>query len=113
MSEQKHTPEPFGYFRAEPFGWTDCSETDEGAVPLYEQAVVTNLQQQLAHMTDDAAGLRVLLREAKQQRDDPLSVLEDIAKITYDAGFNIGGPLEHCPGNLPKVEPNEEKGGAA
>ena len=28
--------EPFGYFKSEPFGWTDCSEDDEGAVPLYE-----------------------------------------------------------------------------
>jgi len=33
------TQEPFGYFRVEPFGpfgWTDCAETDEGAVALYE-----------------------------------------------------------------------------
>ena len=29
-------PEPFGYFKAEPFGWTDCAETDEGAVALYQ-----------------------------------------------------------------------------
>lgn len=29
--------EPFGYFKAEPFGWTDCSPTDEGAIPLYER----------------------------------------------------------------------------
>ena len=28
---------PFGYFRAEPFGWTDCAESDEGAKPLYEK----------------------------------------------------------------------------
>jgi hypothetical protein len=28
--------EPFGYFRAEPFGWTDCAETDEGAIALYQ-----------------------------------------------------------------------------
>ena len=28
--------EPFGYFKAEPFGWTDCAATDEGAVALYE-----------------------------------------------------------------------------
>jgi hypothetical protein len=28
--------EPFGYFKAEPFGWTDCAETDEGAMALYE-----------------------------------------------------------------------------
>ena len=27
--------EPFGYFRAEPFGWTDCSPDAENAVPLY------------------------------------------------------------------------------
>lgn len=29
--------EPFGYFRAEPFGWIDCAPTDEGARPLYER----------------------------------------------------------------------------
>lgn len=29
--------EPFGYFRAGPFGWTDCAEADEGAVALYER----------------------------------------------------------------------------
>jgi hypothetical protein len=28
--------EPFGYFKAEPFGWRDCAETDEGAIDLYE-----------------------------------------------------------------------------
>jgi hypothetical protein len=28
--------DPFGYFKAEPFGWTDCAETDEGARALYE-----------------------------------------------------------------------------
>ncbi len=30
------TLEPFGYFKAEPFGWTDCAETDEGAIALYD-----------------------------------------------------------------------------
>lgn len=30
--------EPFGYFRAEPFGWTDCAETDDGAVALYTRS---------------------------------------------------------------------------
>ena len=29
--------EPFGYFKAQPFGWTDCAETDDGAVALYER----------------------------------------------------------------------------
>ena len=35
-SMRSYEQEPFGYFRPEPFGWTDCAETDEGAVPLYE-----------------------------------------------------------------------------
>ena len=42
MNEQK---EPFGYFRAEPFGWVDCGEKDEGAVALYDQETVNALQE--------------------------------------------------------------------
>lgn len=30
------TDDPFGFFKAEPFGWTDCAETDEGAKALFE-----------------------------------------------------------------------------
>jgi hypothetical protein len=33
----KMMEEPFGYFKAEPFGWTDCAETDEGAIALYKR----------------------------------------------------------------------------
>jgi hypothetical protein len=32
--------EPFGYFKAEPFGWTDCGKDDEGAIALYENPQV-------------------------------------------------------------------------
>ena len=28
--------EPFGYFKAEPFGWRDCAETDEVVIALYD-----------------------------------------------------------------------------
>ena len=37
--EQQAEPvqEPYGYFRPEPFGWTDCAETAEGAIALYER----------------------------------------------------------------------------
>lgn len=28
--------EPFGYFKPEPFGWTDCAADDDGAIALYE-----------------------------------------------------------------------------
>lgn len=39
--------EPFGYFKAEPFGWTDCAETDEGAVALYELSQLNNTKKQV------------------------------------------------------------------
>lgn len=29
--------QPFGYFRPDPFGWTHCAATDEGAIALYER----------------------------------------------------------------------------
>ena len=45
MSKQ-HTPEPFGYFKVEPFGWIDCAETDEGAHPLYDEQTVDLLVKQ-------------------------------------------------------------------
>lgn len=32
--------QPFGYFRPDPFGWTDCAATDEGAIALYERPQV-------------------------------------------------------------------------
>jgi hypothetical protein len=32
--------EPFGYFKAEPFGWVDCAETDDGAVALYDTSAL-------------------------------------------------------------------------
>lgn len=40
--EEYNKQEPFGYFKAEPFGWTDCSETDEGAIALYENAPLSD-----------------------------------------------------------------------
>jgi len=36
MAKSEPVQEPFGFFRPEPFGWTDCAETDEGAIALYE-----------------------------------------------------------------------------
>lgn len=66
--------EPFGYFKAEPFGWTDCAETDEGAVALYERRPwvgLTDEEQEIASWADGSfgAGARwaeVKLREKNQ-----------------------------------------------
>ena len=46
--------EPFGYFRVTPFGWEDCAETGDGAIPLYT-----------APQPDRVAELERELREAR------------------------------------------------
>ena len=62
MNEQK---EPFGYFRADPFGWTDCAETDEGAVALYDQETVNALQERHDELLSAA-------KEVIERWDSPL-----------------------------------------
>lgn len=47
--------EPFGYFKAEPFGWTDCAETDEGAQPLYERSDIVALDEELINEVEQVA----------------------------------------------------------
>ena len=85
MSEQ-HTPEPFGYFKAEPFGWTDCAETDEGATALYDKAAIRLIQKQrdelmLYKKLADEYGFSVFadLAELQKQRDELLAALEHFA----------------------------------
>lgn len=69
---QKNTPqEPFGHFKAEAFGWTDCAETDEGAQPLYDQAAIDELGERL--MVSDYA-----LKDAERQRDALLKALSSV-----------------------------------
>lgn len=54
--------EPFGYFKAEPFGWTDCAEDAEGAVPLYDQAAIDELNEVIdAKSIDDRFGGRLAM----------------------------------------------------
>lgn len=55
--------DPFGYFKAEPFGWTDCAETDEGAIALYENPPLSN------ETVKDAA-IGKLVREKMQSGND-------------------------------------------
>lgn len=78
MSDSKYTPEPFGYFKAEPFGWTDCSDTEDGAIPLFD---------------------KVTIRSIQKQRDELLEALEGMVKIArLTIGWsctpaNADGPL--------------------
>lgn len=59
--------EPLGYFKAEPFGGTDCAESDEGAIALYEAppppAQAQDAWQPIATAPND--GTEILLRSAK------------------------------------------------
>ena len=38
--------EPFGFFKATPFGWEDCAETDEGSVALYEASTIEDARRE-------------------------------------------------------------------
>lgn len=78
--------EPFGYFRAEPFGWTDCAETDEGAVALYEHptppAVVEPLTDGLLQQHNrDSQELRRLCAERDQARRERDALKAEIAGL--------------------------------
>ena len=52
------TMEPFGYFRAEPFGWADCAESDEGAQPLYDLAAINSLSADIATLEQEHRSMR-------------------------------------------------------
>ena len=76
--------EPFGYFKSEPFGWTDCAETDEGAIALYEHQPA-----QRKPLTDEeiAAIVRKAAKGAAIRRDGSTS--ERIA-LAIEAAHQIG-----------------------
>lgn len=58
----QHEAEPFGYFRALPFGWEQCAETDEGAIALYEGSQVCRIPT----LEAEAEALRARLSVAEE-----------------------------------------------
>lgn len=53
ITDEPVEQEPFGYFRAEIFGFTDCSPDDKGSIALYEHpapAVVHQLVEALEQL---------------------------------------------------------------
>ena len=58
--------EPFGYFKAEPFGWTDCNEFDPDAQPLWDDAAMCAVEKQ----RDELLAALIALRK-RHQIDDP------------------------------------------
>lgn len=70
--------EPFGYFRAEPFGWTDCEKDDEGAMPLFDGAVIMDLQKQLATERASLFAENQRKQQLEQQVEELVGVLENV-----------------------------------
>ncbi len=49
--------EPLGYFRAQPFGWEDCSKDEEGAIALYERPAPQQGPTEEAHQNAQLANI--------------------------------------------------------
>ncbi len=73
-------PEPFGYFKADIDGWRDCSETEEGARPLYEASQLIQataaLQKQIVQLCNNWTNTESLLSSANVE----LTILHARAK---------------------------------
>jgi len=61
-------PEPFGYFKAEPFGWTDCAEKDDGAIALYSFMPLNGAPDQKDERSKVLSELRDLARKSWANR---------------------------------------------
>lgn len=84
---QQSESEPFGYFRALPFGWEQCSETDEGAVALYERP---QSAQQAVPMTEPVQRLRRYAGQTMRTARNPnITARDAIAIGDYLAAIGI------------------------
>lgn len=84
---KKRVPDqaPFGYFRAEPFGWTDCAETDEGAIALYDRPAPPAVVEPL---TD--AQIAVLWAEKPRYHAAPIGFTDIEFARAIEAAHGIG-----------------------
>lgn len=57
-------PEPFGYFRALPFGWEDCAATDDGAQALYDEDAIHTQAARIAELETEIADLHTTMMAA-------------------------------------------------
>src|SRR5574343_1178577 len=87
MSEQ-YTPDPFGYFKPEPFGWTDCAESDDDAIPLYDKVAIKLIEKQRDKLSAEVEAMKLIIATdtgtesavaaMQKQRDELLAALESI-----------------------------------
>lgn len=96
------TADPFGYFRATPFGWEDCADTDEGATALYEHTA--------PDQSAEIERLRECLHKANNQaehfernwylRGDEIDALREQVRVLSEALAPFAAIL---PGSLDSV----------
>lgn len=58
MSSDTDKPEPFGYFRAQSWGWEDCAATDDGAQALYDEDAISTQSARIAELEAEVERLR-------------------------------------------------------
>lgn len=77
-----NNPEPFGYFRAMPFGWEDCAATDDGAQALYDEGAIRTQAARIAELEAEVERLRKPLTD------------EQVAAITLQSVYrgNVDAP---------------------
>ena len=98
------TPEPFGYFKAEPFGWTDCAETDDGAIALYELPPAPSVPDGWRPFLTDVITAAGLLGHGKRDK----GLAERIGSFAFDAMPAAAPTPAEPPAELPTWENGDD-----
>ena len=89
--------EPFGYFKSEPFGWTDCAETDDGAIALYTAPPVPSVPDGWIRAIDEAMVVHHIgiadradsYEVAKKKLNALLAITSDIARYCSEPPADV------------------------
>lgn len=115
--------EPFGYFKAEPFGWTDCAETDDGAIALYTAPPAPSVPEAepVARVTGYYAGYLSIatvdglvlptgtaLYTAPTAAEPPADVARDAERLDWLLRKLPGVVLRYCVGVLSDTSDGKE-----
>lgn len=96
-------PEPFGYFKSEPFGWTDCAETDDGAIALFAAPPAPSVPDGWRQFLTDVITAAGLLKYGKRDK----GLAGRIGKFAFDAMRAATTPAEP-PTDLPTWENGDD-----
>lgn len=101
-SQISSSAEPFGYFKAEPFGWTDCAETDDGAIALYTAPPVPSVPDGWIRAIDEAMVVHHIgiadradsYEVAKKKLNALLAITSDIARDCSEPPADVARDAE-------------------